>query len=112
MYPHRVGGYCYFICGTYARNSGRCSAHRIREDRLEQLVLERLRPLMQCAAASEQLARCLCADRSSDQIDQERLQQKLDRLAAQRRQAYVDRLEGLIDAGEYAVVSARLRKKP
>ncbi|MFQ8999462.1 recombinase family protein [Allofournierella massiliensis] len=111
MYPHRVGGYCYFICGTYARNSGRCSAHRIREDRLEQLVLERLRPLMQCAAASEQLARCLCVDRSSDQIDQERLQQKLDRLAAQRRQAYVDRLEGLIDAGEYAVVSARLRKK-
>lgn len=111
MYPHRVGRYCYFTCGTYARNSGRCSAHRLREDRLEQLVLEQLRALVHCAVEPEQFARRLCVGLCSPQPDPEHLQQKLDRLAAQRRQAYADRLEGLIDAGEYAAASVRLRKK-
>lgn len=111
MYPHRVGRYCYFTCGTYVRNPGRCSAHRLREDRLEQLVLEQLRLLVQRSVEPEQLAHRLCAGLHSLQPDPEHLQQKLDRLAAQRRQAYADRLEGLIDAGEYAAASARLRKK-
>lgn len=111
MYPHRVGPYCYFICGTYARNSGRCSAHRLREDRLEHLVLEQLRPLVQRAGEPEQMIRRLCDGCCAPEPDMAHLQQKLNRLAAQRRQAYADRLEGLIDAGEYAAASARLRKK-
>lgn len=111
MYPHRVGRYCYFICGTYAKDPARCTAHRLREDKLEQLVVRQLRPLLQAVEDPALLAVRLQAQLRPDRPDPARLQAKLDRLAAQRRQAYADRLEGLIGAGEYAAAAARLQSR-
>ena len=111
MYPHRVGRYCYFICGTYARDPARCTAHRLREDLLERLVAGQLRTLLQAAADPARLAACLQHQLCPDRPDPARLQAKLDRLEVQRRQAYADRLEGLIGAGEYAAAAARLQRK-
>ena len=111
MYPHRVGRYCYFICGTYARDPAGCTAHRLREDMLERLVAGQLRTLLQAAADPARLAACLQHQLCPDRPDPARLQAKLDRLEAQRRQAYADRLEGRIGAGEYAAAAARLQRK-
>lgn len=111
MYPHRVGRYSYFVCGTYLRDPARCTPHRLREDRLEQLVAEQLRPLLRAAADPAGLAECLRLRLDPERPDPARLQARLERLEAQRRQAYADRLEGLIGAGDYAAVAARLEAR-
>lgn len=111
MYPHRVGNYGYFICGTYARGVKTCTAHRILESVLDSLVLERLRPLVQTALDPEQTVRRLQEQLGTAGPDPARLQEKLSRLEAQRRQAYADRLEGLIDAADYAAAAAGLRRR-
>ena len=111
MYPHRVGKYSYFVCGTYARNAPKCSAHRLREEVLERLVIGRLRSMVSAALDPEETAARLLSASEGEIPDLDGLQKKLDRLAAQRRQAYADRLEGLIDGVEYAAASARLRQR-
>lgn len=111
MYPHRVGQYVYFTCGTYARNPKQCSAHRLREDALEQMVTKQLYPLLQAALDPDEMVRRLQMQLYGERPDPARLQEKLDRLESQRRQAYMDRLEGLIGAGEYMAAVSQLQHR-
>lgn len=67
----------YYVCGTYKREKGDCSAHYIRAVVLEQLVLENLRSVTSFASEHEdEFVRQVTSNLLSEQIERQTLSER------------------------------------
>ncbi len=113
MYPHQISGHSYMTCYNYNKNPGlhRCTAHYIREDRLEETVRKSLCALAKNAADAAALAEARRKNDEKRDLARSResvLRTKLEKLSAARVSAYRDRADGAITLEEYREISGQL----
>lgn len=101
---------CYLRCGRYADSGAEklCTRHAIRLDRLEALVLERLRERVAACAPPEALAQALVGqDRRRAALERERdaLALQLERREGALREIYLDKASGVLTAEQFAALN-------
>ena len=103
----------FFICRTHQRftQSSACSPHCVAERAVMDALTARLREL--CADCLTQGALLPLAERALAQAqpEVEAAKARAHRLDAQLDQAYLDKLNGLLDADAYARIAQRLRQE-
>ncbi len=101
------GPRCYLVCSTWKRyaKDGRCSAHRVREDRLEATIAQTLQALVSPHIPWEAFVR-LSASGSAPTATS-------SLASAQRALAalYQDKAAGLITSEEFSFLAARFRRQ-
>ena len=107
----------FFVCRTYQRftSAGVCTCHNIKEKTLTEEVLERVRQVCQAyldpktllPVAREELEQAEQTDRAEE--ERTALTARLDALTAQLDKIYLDKLNGLLDQGDFERIYRKVK---
>lgn len=115
LYAKKRGKYWYLNCYGYYRAPAarRCTPHSIREDAVVRAVLDALKALAAGAVDPKAIAcKKAAQNRGPDPQSRERkLQQQMETARRTRLNAYKDKAAGTLTEGEFAYISAELRRE-
>ncbi len=97
--------YVYYLCGTFTKkNKDLCTAHRIREDRLEKAVLTAIKTFVKASVNMAELIKTRSENKSTDSFVKElkKAREKLEQYDNMSFSLYKDFKTGVISKAEYA----------